>query len=205
MHRVVLRCCLTALLLSVVSGGGGGRAAGQAKLPLPDPGAAHPAQFLRLMTRLCEEMKKAVAIGATDQFAAKADRFKEGPLLLVEPSLVHLGRDSNGRWVLEGPVAVDARLREEELQAESTACSVGDNSYHVNVRSLHESVAWVTCKLRTPAAAQCLLRVERVWLMPWRARTLEEMLPSRSFSLTLTPNRMRQAPPSTTSKEAERH
>ena len=58
------------------------------------------------MTRLCEEMKKAVAIGATAQFVAKADLSKEGPVLLVEPSLVHLGRDSNGRWVLEGPVAL---------------------------------------------------------------------------------------------------
>jgi hypothetical protein len=193
------------LLLVFASGGGGGRAAGQAKLPLPDPGAAHPAQFLRLMTRLCEEMKKAVAIGATAQFVAKADLSKEGPVLLVEPSLVHLGRDSNGRWVLEGPVALDAHLREEELQAESTACSVQDNSNHVNVRALHESVTWATCKLRTPSAAQCQLRLERVWLMPWRARTLEHTLPSRSFTLTLMPNQMRQRRASVTKREAERH
>jgi hypothetical protein len=205
MHRVAARCYRIAWLLIAVLCGSSSRADSQIKLPLPDPGSEHPAQFLRLMTRLCDEMKKAVASGATTPLVAKPGLFKQGPIPLVEHSEVRLSQDERGRWVLAGPVAVDARLREEELQAESTSCTAGDNSYHVNVRALHEYFTWATCELHTPSNAQCQLRVEQVRLMPWRARTLEQTLPSRSFTLTLSPSRKPQRPaPVAANKEPER-
>lgn len=187
MSLVVSRRLRIAWLALVLLGGLQSRAAAQVKLPLPAPGAEHPALFLRLMTRLCGELKKAAAAGALTRFVRGEELFKEGAIELVERSDVKVRQAHDGSWVLAGPLAVGARIDPSEMQAESTSCSAGNSS------RLHESVQWASCALHASQGARCRLQVEEALSLRIPRRTngepsLEAMLPRRSFALTLAPS-----------------
>lgn len=187
MSRFIRRQWLAAWLVVGLLGCLEGRAASQARIPLPAPGAEHPALFLRLMTRLCAELDRAAAAG--EPSVPSEDLFKEGQLLLVERSEAKVRQAGDGSWMLAGPLAMGTRLSVAELQAESPSCSAGDNSRSASVRALHEYVRWATCELRTSAGAGCRLQVEEVAARMTRMTEDQPMgsllRPRRSFRLTL--------------------
>lgn len=184
----VWRRWLTAWLAAVLLGGLEGRAASQARLPLPAPGADHPALFLRAMTRLCAELDRAAAAGGSEPFSLSEELFGKGPLPLVERSEVQVRKTSEGGWMLTGPLAVGARLSVADLQAESPSCAARDNARSGSVRALHEYVRRATCALRASARARCQLQVEEVTRMTRMAEDQPPgamLPPRRSFVLTL--------------------
>lgn len=136
-----------------------GPARAQAKLPLPEPGAEHPALIVQLMTRLCAVVHEAAAAGQEPPASRLAELTHAPAFSLVEGVRMIAASSPRLGWSAYGQLAIGTRVTLTQLQAELSSCVLRSGHFH----GAMPPSKTLSCELSPAPNTRCELALNERW------------------------------------------